>query len=209
MIVYIVGNKSGFPVKIIENGKPRIIPPRVKCFIEDDTYTNYKDLFHVFEHQKPQEVERKFTEEQFDKYLNEVKRNSRPCENASIRKENYIGENGVKQTSIYMKKRKKTPKNRIVWNVISPEGERYDNIDIKDWAKSHGYAVNNVYKYADANKPFNGWTIEKILTEKVQRQSVFNCTCKRCHKKFEAKAPSTRYCPICKEFLVEHKHGKK
>ena len=97
--MYTVANKTGFPVKIIENGKPRVIPPRVKCFIEDDTYNSYGEFFHVFEH-KEDKSEKKFTEQQFDKYLEDLQRNSRPCEAASIRKEEYVGENGVKQTSI-------------------------------------------------------------------------------------------------------------
>ena len=88
---------------------------------------------------------------------------------------------------------------------VSPQGERFENIDIKDWAKTHGYAVNNVYKYADVKKPFNGWMIEKVHTDKVQRKSIFNCTCRRCHKKFEANAPSHRYCPPCKEILKQNK----
>lgn len=207
-----VVNKTGFPVSIIENGKKRTIPyDRAVYIVDDSCYDDYKELFHIVEPPKPvQEVEKKFTEDEFEKYIKDREKNKRPLDGHKIKVEKYLNEKtGVKNTVVWMKKRKSTPKNKIVWNVINEQGERFENVDIKSWCKEHGIAVNNAYRYADMEKPLNGWKFEKIVTDKKQNKPTFKCMCKRCLKGFEGRGPRSNMCDVCKEEIKQEKEARK
>jgi len=144
-------NRVGVPVSIKENGINRIIPYDKKPYIIDDScYNAYKDFFIIVT--PPISTEKKAILEKRAKFVAKI------LHGKGVRNE-------LRYKPIIMGNRKHTKKRIWTWNFISPDGKRFENVNIKEWCRTNYWVQPHLYKHVEDGKLYQGWKIERF--EKV------------------------------------------
>lgn len=141
-------NQVGVSVRIKENGIERVIPfDHQQYIIDDSCYEVYKDLFQIVK--PPISLEIKTKQEKRNKEKLKI------LHGKKVRSE-------LRYKSILLDTRKPTKKRLWRWNFVSPEGKRFENVDIKEWCKINSWQQPNLYKRFETGKLYRGWKIERF-----------------------------------------------